>query len=501
MAADLLCLAKMCYDVEQSVSESVSMTALLDVLANGLNGGDAAIKLEAASTVRRLLSIGEEPPIQESIDAGVIQPLVQALADSACPRLQFEAAGALTNITAGTSEQIQAVVDEGAIPLFMQLLASPDDAVRVQSVLALGHIADDSTAHRDLVLEAGVMQPLLNLLRDTETVFALLGAVTWTLVGLCRGRPRPLFGLVSPALPPLVGLINTPQQDEIVLINACWALAYLTDGPAGQIDTFMGTGACRRVVDLLTNASLEVQTSALRTVGNVLTTGDDHHRQALIECGALPQLSVLLLSPRNDLRKQACWVVSNFVAGTRQHIQAVIDGGLVLRLVEMVATDEWWVGQEAAWVIANAATAGSQQQTIVALNGLTNILYEGWQVQVREGYPINLWCMMVQEAGGLDKIIELQDSEDPTIAHKCRAILEAHFPRAGGGDQYPLGHDSDGADEGGEAAHDDDSYGDIDSDDYVETGVVPAADTDGKKKSAGSLTQSEPSESISDGDS
>jgi Karyopherin (importin) alpha len=65
-----------------------------------------------------------------------------------------------------------------------------------------------------------------------------------------------------------------------------------------------------------------VVSAALRAVGNIVT-GDDVQTQVILNCSALPCLLHLLASPKESIRKEACWTISNITAGNRQQIQVI----------------------------------------------------------------------------------------------------------------------------------------------------------------------------------
>lgn len=170
---------------------------------------------------------------------------------------------------------------------------------------------------------------------------------------------------IMPALPVLAKLVYS--LDDEVLIDACWAISYLSDGANDKIQAVIEAGIPRRLVELLMHASTSVQTPALRSVGNIVT-GDDVQTQIIINCGALPALLSLLGSSKDGIRKEACWTISNVTAGNSTQIQAVIDAQIIPPLVHLLTNGDFKTRKEACWAISNATSGGLSNQSKFAIS-------------------------------------------------------------------------------------------------------------------------------------
>jgi len=423
------------------------------LLAN-MSSQDDNLRLSATSQIRKLLSIEVNPPIQDVIDIGMVPILVQFLSRSDAPRLQFEAAWALTNIGSGSSSQTNAVLEARAVPPLINLIMSPHHDVREQSIWALGNIAGDGPVFRNMVLDAGIIPPLVSVMTP-QSRRSLLRNATWTISNLCRGKPAAPFEVVKHCVPVLAQMIHL--DDAEVLTDACWALSYLSDGSSERVQAVVSAGCVKRLVELMTREELSVKTPALRTIGNIVT-GDDGQTQAVLNSGAVPILNTLLRSNRRSLRKEAAWALSNITAGNADQVAHVVQQGAMSIVAQLMLHDEFEIRKECVWCVCNATHGGRHDAimtiaaagvieglvkllsvpdarvVIVSMEALENILAVGEALAEEQGSD-NPYIDSVDAVDGETALQMLQHHADTGIFMKAKDMLIRFFDAEDGDDE------------------------------------------------------------------
>ena len=92
-----------------------------------------------------------------------------------------------------------------------------------------------------MVIDAGAVSPIKNILDKALSGSSLVRSASWTLYALCQGRPPPDFEKVSRAIPSLAKVLIENDLDEI-LRDVSWAMSYISDGGEERIAMILDTG-------------------------------------------------------------------------------------------------------------------------------------------------------------------------------------------------------------------------------------------------------------------
>jgi len=378
------------------------------------------------------------PPISAVIEAGGVADAVRHMTDTGRPRLQFEALWIVTNVASGSTEQTQAVVDAGAVPVLVRLLSSPVADIREQAAWCIGNIAGDSPALRDMLLASGVTTAMPTIMAVDGQPLSLQRNCTWACSNLVRGKPAPDLERVRPLIPALARCMLS--DDEEVLSDACWGLSYLSDGSNDRIAAVLACGVATRLVEVMDSLSQKVMVPALRTLGNIVT-GSDDQTDEVVRAGGIQAFHAALDSEKQSVVKEACWALSNVTAGSRVQIQCVIDTGCFAKLVTISEGGRMGpdVLKEASWVLCNAFAGGSAEQAaeivgtgalcVVAAalreapdRGVTRVTLDGLADGARSG---GITATTLVNAGLMGTIEGLANGNDSTCAAAAGAVLEA----------------------------------------------------------------------------
>jgi importin subunit alpha-1 len=241
---------------------------------------------------------GDSPDCRNKVlDAGAIYPLLQQLTENSKLSMLRNATWTLSNFCRGKPQPDFYLV-RPALPALAQLLYSTDDDVLKDSCWALSYLSDGPNDKIQAVIEAGVCKRLVELLMHQSP--SVQTPALRTVGNIVTGDDIQTQHIINfSTLPCLHALLGSPEQG--IRKEACWTISNITAGNRDQIQAVIDANIILPLIGLLRNAEFDIKKEAAWAISNATSGGTPEQIKLLVEQGCIGPLSELLAAPDHKI--------------------------------------------------------------------------------------------------------------------------------------------------------------------------------------------------------
>ncbi|KAI9338838.1 armadillo-type protein [Obelidium mucronatum] len=299
--------------------------------------------LNAMKQIRRYMCVDDIPDKTERVLDLKALPRIRELLLKSNHLIQYEGS----------------VVNYEFIPPLIHLLRSSGDQVRVQAAWALGNVAGDCKEYTQILLDHGIMEPLLEIPYYEMSQRKCIQArhvVCWVIANLCRWDNRD-WSQVEPCFPLIQDTVLN-FRDEDVMSEAMWALSRIFHGKNPGNSKLVQVPLIRKLVSSMQSSRANIQTPVLRVMTNISGESKHAHTDVLIQAGILDAIYSILISRHVHIPQviiEVLHCLSNITAGTPEQKEAVNRAGLFEPVREVLMNSpDVKAKKEALHVLRNA---------------------------------------------------------------------------------------------------------------------------------------------------
>eukprot|EP00534_Pseudo-nitzschia_fraudulenta_P000192 CAMPEP_0201130488 /NCGR_PEP_ID=MMETSP0850-20130426/39999_1 /ASSEMBLY_ACC=CAM_ASM_000622 /TAXON_ID=183588 /ORGANISM="Pseudo-nitzschia fraudulenta, Strain WWA7" /LENGTH=556 /DNA_ID=CAMNT_0047400257 /DNA_START=86 /DNA_END=1756 /DNA_ORIENTATION=- len=234
---------------------------------------------------------GDSPPCRDLVlQAGAMQPLLQQLHQNSKLSMLRNATWTLSNFCRGKPQPDFEMV-RPSLPTLSQLIFSPDEEVLTDACWALSYLSDGPNEKIQAVIEAGVCRRLVELLLNPSP--AVQTPALRTVGNIVTGNDlQTQFIINNNALPCLLALLSSPKKG--IRKEACWTISNITAGNKEQIQAVVENNIIPPLIQLLTNAEFDIRKEAAWAISNATSGGNSQQIKFLVQQGCIRPLCDLL---------------------------------------------------------------------------------------------------------------------------------------------------------------------------------------------------------------
>jgi importin subunit alpha-6/7 len=200
-------------------------------------------------------------------------PTLAQLVFSPDEEVLTDACWALSYLSDGPNEKIQAVIESGVCRRLVELLLNPSPAVQTPALRTVGNIVTGNDLQTQFIINNNALPCLLALLSSPKK--GIRKEACWTISNITAGNKEQIQAVIdNNIIPPLIQLLTNAEFD--IRKEAAWAISNATSGGSGaQIQFLVQQGCIRPLCDLLTVSDAKIVTIALEGLENILKTGEE----------------------------------------------------------------------------------------------------------------------------------------------------------------------------------------------------------------------------------
>ncbi|XP_024394329.1 importin subunit alpha-1 isoform X2 [Physcomitrium patens] len=244
--------------------------ALMPLLAQLTDTAKLSMLRNATWTLSNFCRGKPQPPFEQSKPA---LPALERLIHSNDEEVLTDACWALSYLSDGTNDKIQAVIEAGVCPRLVNLLLHPSPSVLIPALRTVGNIVTGDDLQTQFIIDCQALPCLLALLTNNHKK-SIKKEACWTISNITAGNKEQIQAVIDAnIIPPLVSLLASAEFD--IKKEAAWAVSNATSGGTSeQIKHLVNQGCIKPLCDLLTCPDPRIVTVSLEGLENILKVGE-----------------------------------------------------------------------------------------------------------------------------------------------------------------------------------------------------------------------------------
>ncbi|KAI3448515.1 hypothetical protein Pfo_005180 [Paulownia fortunei] len=243
----------------------------LGPLLNQLNEHAKLSMLRNATWTLSNFCRGKPQPVFEQTRPAL--PILRQLIHSSDEEVLTDACWALSYLSDGTNDKIQAVIDSGVCPRLVELLLHPSPSVLIPALRTVGNIVTGDDIQTQYIISYNALPCLLNLLSGGHKK-SIKKEACWTISNITAGNREQIQAVIEAnIIGPLVQLLQNAEFD--VKKEAAWAISNATSGGTHEQIKYLVSQQCiKPLCDLLVCPDPRIVTVCLEGLENILKVGE-----------------------------------------------------------------------------------------------------------------------------------------------------------------------------------------------------------------------------------